>query len=72
VEGNSVNKQRRPDAVISNIYQSQFIGSRGHGEAKTKENAGDTYELVRDVIRINIFSIQSIDANLGFQSVGKY
>jgi hypothetical protein len=44
-------------------------------EAKTKERIKDTYELTRDLIRIGVFSKESIDASnvdivMSFQAVG--
>jgi hypothetical protein len=74
---NNVNKQRRPDAVMAMLDQSKYGNSRGFGEVKKREALKDSYSLVRDLVRLCIFSKESIDingmkANLNFQAVGEF
>lgn len=71
-----VNSSRRPDAVIRVLHQHNYAEPRGFGEVKTAERIGDSYELIRDLIRCNIFCKEAVDihdmkGNIFFQVVGK-
>lgn len=70
------NKCRRPDAIISSMESSKLTASKGCGEVKSKERASATYEVTRDLIRLNVFynsvAMNRMLANSAIQSVGKY
>jgi hypothetical protein len=53
----------RPDAIISNIIQLGFNFSLGFGEAKKVEKNCNTYDLCRDLLRLAIFTKNTIDIN---------
>ncbi|KAI8147012.1 hypothetical protein BJV82DRAFT_710326 [Fennellomyces sp. T-0311] len=55
--------QNRPDAVISKQDQHLWKESMGFGEVKVKEANPDVNALARDLLRLAIFSKNSIDAN---------
>jgi hypothetical protein len=53
--------RQRPDAVISKINQLSFGSSLGFGEAKIQRIS--KYELCHDLLRLALFSKESIDVN---------
>ncbi|ORY94195.1 hypothetical protein BCR43DRAFT_532175 [Syncephalastrum racemosum] len=53
--------KQRPDAVISKMRQLSFGPSLGFGEAKVQNAAG--YDLCHDLLRLAVFSKESIDLN---------
>lgn len=53
--------QQRPDAVISKMRQLSFGSSLGFGEAKVQSTSN--YNLCHDLLRLALFSIESIDMN---------
>ncbi|KAI8080093.1 uncharacterized protein B0P05DRAFT_637074 [Gilbertella persicaria] len=70
-----VNQRKRPDAIISDLIQNHYTGSKGFGEVKVEEAKKDTYIITKDLVRLAIFSKQAIDfdnmtGNINFQAVG--
>lgn len=57
------------------MEQSQYMYSKGFGEAKVEKSKRDVYLLTKDLVRLGVFSKQSIDnddvyANVNFQTIG--
>lgn len=73
ITGNYVSS--RPDATASLLNQRRYEQSIGF-ESKALEATGNRYNLIPDLIRIGIFSKESVNinnmaTNLNFRSVGK-
>lgn len=69
-------KSKRPDAVVFSLLQNQYETAVCYGEAKLEEAKKAPNTLVQDLLRLALFSKDTIDnkrlsACMSFQAVGK-
>ncbi|KAL9538392.1 hypothetical protein MBANPS3_010962 [Mucor bainieri] len=70
-------KSKRPDAVVFSMLQNQYDTGVCYGEAKLEEAKKTPNMLVQDLLRIALFSKETIDTKklsscLSFQAVGQH
>ncbi|KAK4519941.1 uncharacterized protein ATC70_010185 [Mucor velutinosus] len=70
-------KSKRPDAVVFNMLQNQYDTSVCYGEAKLEEAKKVPNMLVQDLLRLALFSKDTIDTKrlsscMSFQAVGQH
>ncbi|KAI7872593.1 hypothetical protein BDF14DRAFT_1877797 [Spinellus fusiger] len=57
------NNDFRPDATITKIHQLKHGFNLGHGEVKAKSGVCDYHALCHDLLRLGVFSKDSLDYN---------
>lgn len=69
-------RQRRPDSSISALDGVHLGSTLGYGEVKCYGQSKNNYVIAKDLIRLGVFSKNSIDIGklegvLTFQTIGK-